>query len=159
MSHWQIAFCQGGSPRGKSPRFTPQQQGGVIYKEAQIRLCRASGIDRRFINAQIGFHGQLEGTDAVRGDWHPIFTALRVKAHGTVLMPFLTGKDFAPGGRTCSRQTDDKSPQSKKVVQSMWSLVKHGGAFHILMIRNPCKNTQLRNAASHRLCLFYTPCC
>lgn len=37
----------------------------MIYKEAEAR-----GIDRLFISVQIGFHGQLEGTDAARGDWH-----------------------------------------------------------------------------------------
>lgn len=47
----------------------------MIYKEAKTRLCRASGIDRRFISVQIGFHGQLEGTDASRGDWHPLCIA------------------------------------------------------------------------------------
>ena len=43
----------------------------MIYKEAKARLCRASGIDTRLISVQIEFHGQPEGTDAARRDWHP----------------------------------------------------------------------------------------
>lgn len=94
---------------------------GVIYKGAKTRLSRASGIDRRFISAQIGFHGQLEGTDALRGDWHPIFTAFTEP----LLMLFLTGKNLASGRRTCRRQTDDKSSTKYVIPGKGWSCITY----------------------------------
>lgn len=87
-------FLPGGSPRGKkAPGSLHSGTGGVIYKEAKTRLCRASGIDRRFIRVQIGFHGQLEGTDAARRDWHPLYVL-------TPLILFLTGKHLGSDKRT-----------------------------------------------------------
>lgn len=74
MSHWQIAFCQQVHPEVKASGSLHSSNGGVIYKEAKTRLCQASGTDRRFISVQIGFHGQLEGTDAARRDWHPQYS-------------------------------------------------------------------------------------
>lgn len=41
-------FLPRGSPRGKkAPGSLHSSRGGVIYKEANTRLCRACGIDRR----------------------------------------------------------------------------------------------------------------
>lgn len=97
MSHWQIAFCSEVHPEVKAPGSLHGSKGGVIYKEAETRLCRARGIDRRFISVQIGFHGQLEGTDAEEEigilDIHRLCFAHR-------LMLFLTGKHLASGRRT-----------------------------------------------------------